>query len=220
MAYQMIHMEVAYRLLERLSFVTNRAEFILGAVAPDSVHMNPDYEVSQKVKSHLFYGCGDWGNTRDYKRWNHNIMQYWKKREKSIYTPKEKDFIAGICTHCLTDYSNDLNIWRRLQKENIPPMTLKEFQTAYYPEAKGIDVWLHENSKYKDEIVTLLSQGQPYELDGIIKEGDVLLMKHHLLYKQYADCKAEITDYQFLSEKSIMEFIDLTVNHIEEQLKL
>ena len=53
MAFQMIHMEIAYRLLERIPQIPNAAEFILGSVAPDSVHMNPDYNVSMKVKSHI-----------------------------------------------------------------------------------------------------------------------------------------------------------------------
>lgn len=61
MAYQMIHMEIAYRLLKQLSMVENGAEFILGAVAPDSVHMNQNYEVGMKVSSHMFEFCGKWG---------------------------------------------------------------------------------------------------------------------------------------------------------------
>ena len=50
MAYQMIHMEVAYRLLDRLPWIKEKADFILGSVAPDSVHMNPAYQVSMKEK--------------------------------------------------------------------------------------------------------------------------------------------------------------------------
>lgn len=64
MAYQMIHMEIAYRLLKQLSMVENGAEFILGAVAPDSVHMNQNYEVGMKVSSHMFEFCGKWGDTQ------------------------------------------------------------------------------------------------------------------------------------------------------------
>ena len=67
MAFQMIHMEIAYRLLERIPQIPNAAEFILGSVAPDSVHMNPDYNVSMKIKSHMFEGCGKWGDTQDYQ---------------------------------------------------------------------------------------------------------------------------------------------------------
>ena len=60
MSFQMIHMEIAYRLLSRLPQIENAAEFILGSVAPDSVHMNADYTVDRKVKSHMFEECGNW----------------------------------------------------------------------------------------------------------------------------------------------------------------
>ena len=69
MAFQMIHMEIAYRLLEQIPQIENAAEFILGSVAPDSVFMNPNYDISMKVPSHMFEGCGEWGDTQDYVRW-------------------------------------------------------------------------------------------------------------------------------------------------------
>ncbi len=70
MAFQMIHMEIAYRLLKRILPISNPAEFILGSVALDSVHMNSDYDVNMKVKSHMFEGCGRWSDTQDYQLWD------------------------------------------------------------------------------------------------------------------------------------------------------
>ena len=46
MVFQMIHIEVAYRLLNQIPQIKNPAEFILGSVAPDSVHMNLNYDIS------------------------------------------------------------------------------------------------------------------------------------------------------------------------------
>ena len=54
MSYQMIHMEVAYRLLEQLPQIENASEYILGSVAPDSVHMNPAFDLDLKIKFHMF----------------------------------------------------------------------------------------------------------------------------------------------------------------------
>ena len=100
MAYQMIHMEVAYRLLNRLPQIENAAEFILGSVAPDSVHMDPDFTIDRKVKSHMFEGCGKWSDTQDYRRWKSNIGDTFGKilteRERTDY----RDFGIGLCVHC------------------------------------------------------------------------------------------------------------------------
>lgn len=34
MAYQMIHLEIAYRLLEKFTWIVKREDFLLGAIAP------------------------------------------------------------------------------------------------------------------------------------------------------------------------------------------
>ena len=54
MSFQMIHMEIAYRVMEKLSLTEGREAFMLGSVAPDAVHMRADYTVESKIHSHLF----------------------------------------------------------------------------------------------------------------------------------------------------------------------
>lgn len=153
MSYQMIHMEVAYRLLGHIPQIENAAEFVLGSVAPDSVHMNPNYDVKMKVKSHMFEWCGKWSDTQDYRQWNSNInsvfCEHISEKERTDY----RDFVMGLCVHCLTDYWNDIKIWKKLQNEHIPPMKFEEFRDAYYPDARGIDLWLYQNSKNTEIMV-------------------------------------------------------------------
>ena len=38
MAYSMIHLEVAYRLLNKWDWIKNPGDFLVGAIAPDAVH--------------------------------------------------------------------------------------------------------------------------------------------------------------------------------------
>ena len=214
MAYQMIHMEVAYRLLKIWNRVRDPAEFILGSVAPDSVHMAKDYAVERKIRSHLFEGCGEWSNTQDYERWNSNILNFWGKFGKEAETSKEQAFILGVCVHCFTDYYNDLNIWRKLQGRYVPPMTLEQFREAYYPEARGIDRWLYQHSSHTEEIRNLLEAGQPYCLCGILQTEQIERQKYHLLYEQYEGEKEDISGYRFLSAEKIEEFVETTVSKI------
>ena len=150
MAGQITHMEVAYRLIDRLGIAQGKEEFILGSVAPDSVHFDEDY-LPKKIHSHLFENCGPWGDTQNYDNWIINIKAFWNK-----YVVKENDniqkaFYIGIVVHCLTDYWNDLLIWRALQKEMIPPMTYDGFKEEYYPESNRIDRWLYQNIDNADD---------------------------------------------------------------------
>jgi hypothetical protein len=212
-------MEIAYRLLPRLGGNIPAAEFIFGSVAPDSVHMNPEYEVRFKVQSHLFEGCGEWGNTGDYDRWERNIDSFWSRQKERRIRDEELAFAGGVFTHCYTDYYNDLNLWRRFQRQYIPPMTPAEFRTSYYREARGIDNWLYYHSHSAGEIMQLLEKGRFYPLEGLLREKEAMLEKQHLLQEQYEDRQDEIQDFRFLKEEILMEFIENTVDAIEKKFR-
>lgn len=219
MAYQMIHLEIAYRLLEYIPGITHPKEFILGAVAPDSVHMHPEYDVGMKVHSHMFEGCGPWGDTQDYERWIVNIKDVYFQHVKGQACTKKHDFILGMCIHCLTDYLNDLNIWRRLQKANIPPMNQDSFREAYYPEARGIDTWLYQNSSNTEIIRTLLSEAKSFDVEDLVFQSEIEKMREHLLYHQYDVAPVDISGYRFLSAQFIENFVEESVKRIAETIR-
>ena len=65
MSYQMTHLEVAYRLLDKYKWIEVRPDFLLGAIAPDAVHFHEEYYTKLKEQSHL-WDCGPrWGITLD-----------------------------------------------------------------------------------------------------------------------------------------------------------
>lgn len=221
MAYQMIHMEIAYRLLQTFPSMKNQAEFLLGSVAPDSVHMNPEYEVSMKVRSHMFAGCGPWGDTQDYERWDRNIHEL--LRELSGLS-KDLDagylaYLLGMCVHCLTDYRNDLYIWRNLQQEFVLCMGFDAFKRDYYVEARGIDLWLYQNSPHTDQIRSLLATAEVHDASDFVKKEEVEQMRHHLLDVQYDVSVQDISGYRFLSEDFLEEFLKRTAAEITTQIQ-
>ena len=219
MSYQMIHMEIAYRLLKQMPQIENAAELILGSVAPDSVHMNPDYDVTMKVKSHMFEGCGKWSDTQDYRRWNSNIGNVFHTAFTGSTGTDVRDFIIGLCVHCLTDYWNDIRIWRKLQHEYIPPMQLEEFRAAYYPEARGIDLWIYQNSRNTEAVMEMLSKAKAFDVEGLVRKEYIEEQRKHLLNVQYHVDTVDISGYHFLSADVIEEFIDFVVNDIAKTIR-
>lgn len=219
MAFQMIHMEIAYRLLKHIPQIENKAEFILGCVAPDAVHMNPDYQVEMKVKTHMFEGCGMWSDTQDYQRWHSNIYHVFGKLASAKESSPYRDFVIGLCVHCLTDYWNDLKIWRKLQHEYMPPFKLEEFKEAYYPEAKGIDAWLYQNSENTNVIIKMLTNAVAMDVEGFVNKEELERQRNHLLHTQYDIDVVDISQYHFLSAEIIEAFIEFTVMDIAETIK-
>ena len=218
MSYQMIHMEVAYRLLEQLPQIENASEYILGSVAPDSVHMNPAFDIDLKIKSHMFEGCGTWSNTEDYPRWSSNIQNVFCSVINEQHRTDYRDFVIGLCVHCLTDYWNDIKIWKRLQKENIPPMKFDSFKEAYYQEARGIDQWLYQNGKNTENITRMLSKAKSFDVEGLVEKKYLEQQRVHLLNVQYDVPIVDISQYRFLSTDFLEDFIESVVSEIAKTI--
>ena len=50
MAYSMVHLEIAYRLLDKFDWIRKPGDFLLGALAPDSVHFIENYHYHLKER--------------------------------------------------------------------------------------------------------------------------------------------------------------------------
>ncbi|MCR5108327.1 MAG: hypothetical protein K6B28_09205 [Lachnospiraceae bacterium] len=221
MSFQMTHMQIAYNLIDKLLINEGKEEFILGSVAPDSVHFRENYCIEEKIHTHLFEGCGPWSDTRDYDRWLYNIGFFWDKFGKDEPDIRRRMFVLGICVHCHTDYYNDRLIWRDLQDKNIPPMTLEEFREAYYPEARSVDKWLYQNSPDQKQITELLYNSWEYQIDGYIYPDDLKRLKHHLINVQYnIKEKIDVTDFKFYTSGKILWFAETVTKRIASVIHL
>ena len=211
MSFQMIHMEIACRVMERLGLTEGREAFLLGSVAPDAVHMRPDYTVESKIHSHLFEGCGPWGDVRDNERWLRNMDRF-----RNIYEKDEKDvsrrmLAAGIFVHCMTDYWNDVTIWNGTRREYVPPMDPTQFKEAFYAEASAIDKWLYQHSSHTEEIRSLLAAAKEEGLADYFTAEDIAKMKHHLLHVQYDVPAVDISAFRYYTREKLEHFlVDVT----------
>lgn len=127
--------------------------------------------------------------------------------------------MLGLCVHCLTDYWNDIKIWKRLQGEYIPSMEFEAFRNAYYPEAQGIDQWLYQNSKNTKTIREMLMKAKAFDVEELVAKDNIEKQRNHLLNVQYEVETIDISNYQFLSERNILEFINFVVDDIAKTIK-
>lgn len=203
MSFQMVHMEIAYRVAE-MTGIKERAAFILGSVLPDSVHMRDDYSIEQKIRSHFFEGCGPWGAPEDYDRWNRNIRMFWDEHG----TSEDRMVAAGIVVHCLTDVRNDIDMWNGTKDQFVPPEDPGRFKEDFYREAKAVDQWLHQNSEHTEEIMSLLGSSPEKDMFGSYTREDIRRMKHNLLNVQYDVPRADITGFKYYTKDKLMAFLE------------
>ena len=207
MAFQMIHMETSYRVMERLGISACRESFMLGSVAPDAVHMRSDYTLEKKIHSHLFEGCGPWGETRDNERWLRNMDRFWSTYGEAETDLSKKLLIAGILVHCLTDYWNDITIWKGTRGEFVPPMDPARFKEEFYVEANAIDKWLYQTSPHTGEIRTLLAAAKEDGLGDYFAAEDIAKIKYHLLNVQYDVPPMDISAFRYYPREKLEKFL-------------
>lgn len=216
MSYQMIHMEAAYRLLEQFDWVKNQADYMLGSIAPDSVHFYPQYNLYLKEASHLWSYGPRWGITLASDKWRDNILEFWNTHKNS----ENKDYIAGFCVHILTDWMNDRTIFTPFREQIKSVEEYDDVYAIYAKEAYGIDQWLYQNSRNSSNIMALVAKGTPYSIRGCIEEDDVIIQKEHILNAQYAGKESfDISSYQYCTEKATLDFLDQCVDIIGKLMK-
>ena len=215
MAYQMIHLEVAYRLLEKYDWITKQGDFLMGAIAPDAVHFHDIYEVRLKEQSHL-WDCGPkWGITLDSEKWKRNVLEFWKTHKED----DNREFLAGYCVHILTDWMNDIKIWSPFRNANMKDGNVEEIYHIYGREAIGSDQWLYQKSNHTEKIIELLSESQTYSIAGCVEKQDVERQKKHILTEQYKDIEnVDIKEYRYCTKEVIQAFITECVETLSDLL--
>lgn len=217
MAYSMVHLEIAYRLLEKFDWIRKPGDFLLGALAPDSVHFIENYHYHLKERSHV-WDCGPrWGITTDPDKWKKDILQFWKENKNAA----NKDFIAGYCVHLLTDVMNGIIIWGPFQEEHIRGTDVESAYHIYGKEAYESDQWLFQNSDNCKEIMANLESATVYGVDGCIEKEYVLQQKEFILRENYEKDECfDISGFQYCTEKVIGDFIEECVEMISQVLVL
>ena len=216
MAYSMIHLEVAYRLLNKWDWIKNPGDFLVGAVAPDAVHFCENYQIRMKEKSHI-WDCGPrWGITEDPDKWESDVMRFWEENKDA----DNKDFIAGYCVHILTDIHNALKIWKPFQEENIKGTNVEEAYHIYGKEAYESDQWLYQTSPHSKKIIELLASGSAYPIEDCIGKEEIEKKIQYMLREEYG--KTEIYDirgFRYCNDKVILGFIEECTDWLAERLK-
>lgn len=217
MSYPMVHLKVAYGLLSRDDggYIERSGDFLLGAVAPDAVYFHEEYDVSLKEKSHVWKFGPCWGVTLDSEGWRVAIRKFWRENRDAA----NRDFMAGYCTHLLTDWENDRCIWTPFREKMKQGAKRDEVYGEYGKEAKGMDLWLYQNDKETQDIWRLLEQGKVCGVDGCILEEDLARQKQSLLYEQFIGKNAvDVSRYRICTKEIMVEFIKACIERIFEEI--
>lgn len=216
MPYPMVHLCIAYDIMNHTEPMEHPEDFLLGCIAPDSVHFRNDYAASMKEASHV-WNCGpQWGITLDSPGWYRNIADF----RTGIHIPEYSDFLSGYCVHLFTDWIHDTQIWRSIRHES-ERLDDPDIILHYRQEAINYDEYLSLTYADSPQIFGMLEQGNGCFIPGIVQMEDLAKIRHHLTNVQYQNCEEhDITRHRYCRADNMTAFMDYCIDHIPEMLIL
>jgi len=195
MAFTMTHIFAAEKALAFLPFIKDFPTYILGTIAPDAVHANPDFTTGKKERSHLFPPGPRWGHICDRESaesWLESIKKYYFVNSGSC----NHDFLTGYIVHLLVDVYCSIYFYAPFVK-SITGDYQKTIET-YKNECYGVNFHLLSLYSEKKDLQSILRAGEAVTLEGVIDKEDI---EHRI--SQLFDLEFQNRDISKISEYSI-----------------
>ena len=215
MPFQMTHLEIAYNIVKNTPGIKNPGDFILGAIAPDSVHLREGYNSDMKKKSHLCFGTEKWGETKDNKKWLNDVYKFLEENKNQ----ENSDFIKGYCCHVITDIQNNIKFWTPFLLENSIDLD-SETQSDYNKESYNMDYELYLINKNKKTIWKMLKDAKAYNIINIVFASDIEKMRNDILFNNFVNRKhhADVSLNKYITLPKMQEFIVQESKYIKDLL--
>ena len=175
MSYAMTHLALAKEVNDSIGIATDLPQFLLGAIAPDSVHFRENYHGDMKKKSHYCPSPKPWGkisSEEECEEWLNYVLPKLKISEDQPHS----DFYWGCLVHILSDIWNTrehfIHYSEWCARENVP-------KDAYYNEQKHNDIEMFNTVAWRDDVWMLLFKARGESVGSIIKASEVEKFRVH-----------------------------------------
>lgn len=204
MPLPMVHLGVAVRYFEECSVPDL---FVLGSIAPDSIHMRKGAGREDKSGTHFGGKEADPETLEQhYFEWiNRNADQDWKW------------YVKGYFAHILTDYFWGKSVYAGFKAGIEKDKTSSsEIKTYYYVETDQIDFLLYETQAWKDAIWEKLVRAPAYAMDPLLSEKEVDAWRLRTIQWFQQSANKPGIEPQYITLEVVETFIERTGDEIRE----
>jgi len=215
MPFMMTHFHIAYNILKTTPQIKKPGEFLLGSIAPDSVHFRKPYDSDMKKLSHLCIGEEKWGYLSNNEVWLDNVLDFLKRNKDG----DNQDFFYGYCSHIIADIQNNIKIWTPFKLTEKEAMKNGMGATRYHQEARDVDYTLYLMKPERETIWNLIESAQGYDIPGVVYKSEIEAMKHSVMFEQYQNREAkDISINRYATLDGMKKFIEEESGYIRNLL--
>ena len=165
MAYTMTHVLVAEKILEYFDYPIDYSTYMIGAIAPDAVHANPDYSPKLKEKSHLFAEGLTWGEVtseNEIDEWLHSVKGFYDNNHFRY----DRDFFLGYIVHILTDICSCREIYAPFYF-SLTEDDMEEKKRQFSYESYVVNYFLFREYSKRRNLIDILKKGRSYSIPNV-----------------------------------------------------
>jgi len=210
MPYPMSHLYISENIINKIN-IDNIAQFYLGSMSPDAIHFRQNFDIVQKIHSHLYEDLNKDNLDFFFNNWMENVLNFFNKNKK---TRIDKNFLIGYCMHLLADIYNYKFIWIPFKNEYG-----RENEKIYQNECKIVDLELFQKLNYEVKLFPIIKDSKGINFFGLISENEVNELKNNVLNIQYKN-KQDIDSVEnsFMTYDKMQKFNNDIINFIVENL--
>jgi hypothetical protein len=200
----MVHLSVAHCLVQDHGYPES-AEFYLGNIAPDAIHVRPGTDGKDKQVVHL---VGEEGLRQD--------------RVRALLA-QDDALAAGYVAHVLTDAAWRTEIILPFRRPRVERMPYQELRTLYYNETDRLDLDLYDEQPWRPAVWEMLrvARAEDVGLEGespLLAAGEIDAWRARTLGWFEAHPEKAAYAPQYITRELVWPFIPRTAAQIAAQL--
>lgn len=202
MALPMVHLETAYLAASVLK-PSDMGAYLLGAIAPDGVHMRNPYSGEMKTASHYsLHGKTDLSED---------------EAHKLLELAAGDEYFLGYAVHLYTDLLWNEYVFAMGDGHRYRKPDGSRDSELYYAETDKLDLWLYDISPYRAEIWELLEHACGKELDVLpASEAEAWRDRTFPWYEQHRQRIDALAEPRSLTKDEISCFCKSTAKRCAE----
>ena len=217
MSYTMTHIYIADRVAEYLKCITDYPTYLLGSIAPDSVHARDDYEPAYKERSHLFTEGLRWGkieNEAQVEAWEKSITDYYNSHKGIV----DFNFLLGYTVHLFSDVYSSMNYYAPFVKSMGGD--IEKVKPQFWKENFGYNYYLYLQYSKDHDLRDTLRKGKPVTLEGIITIEDINKRLRLLFEEEFTERDiSDMDTYTLCTHETMQKLIDGSTELVLRKLK-
>lgn len=206
MPLPMIHLGVAVKLNIP---ITKSAEFYLGNIAPDAVHMRNGFVHEDKTRSHC--------NARNINAID-ELLPLCGMIEGSIGAKRE--FLFGYLVHILTDiFWSDSVLMVFKERYYSDPEPVQDRRMTYYNDTDQLDFEFYNRLDWRENVWSMLASAQGFDVAGAVSKEEVTLWRDRTLDWYSRGQSQHGNPVKYITYDELEEFTDYAAQKCEEYIK-